>query len=297
MEATARPRRAASKRAIVESSSDDEDDVVVIGRGVGVVGSRRRRRRKHRSGAEAAARPAADRGRVVRGAAAERAAGRRAGGAPVVTKAADESDSDADLEIVGAPRQQPQLAPSDVLRSVFGHDQYRTGQEWAVDRVLEGKSALCVLPTGAGKSLCYQLPACLVKGVVVVVSPLVALIDEQLSRDCRPNCRPSHYGRHGATLRQRVQALDDVEKGRAKVVFVSPERLGTRALHRCFESVECSFLVVDEAHCVSQWSHNFRPAFLKVGDVARTKIKPRCILALTATASQAVMKDVCDTWG
>ena len=81
------------------------------------------------------------------------------------------------------------------------------------------------------------------------------------------------------------------------MVFVSPERLGTRALHRCFESHECSLLVVDEAHCVSQWSHNFRPAFLKVGDVARTKIKPRCILALTATASQAVMKDVCDTLG
>ena len=87
-------------------------------------------------------------------------------------------------------------------------------------------------------------------------------------------------GRHGATLRQRVQALDDdVEKGRAKVVFVSPERLGTRAL-QMLESVECSLLVVDEAHCVSQWSHNFRPAFLKVGDVARTKIRPRCILAL-----------------
>jgi ATP-dependent DNA helicase Q4 len=296
VEATTRPRRAASKRAIVESSDDDED---------ASSSSSDEESSESESDEEEAIEAAPKRPRGPPPTAAELLGALPPNErpvvapavAPVVAKAADDSDSDAELEIVGAPEQQPQLAPSDVLRSVFGHDQYRTGQEWAVERVLEGKSALCVLPTGAGKSLCYQLPACLVKGVVVVVSPLVALIDEQLSRLPPELPAVALSGRHGATLRQRVQALDDVEKGRAKVVFVSPERLGTRALHRCFESVECSLLVVDEAHCVSQWSHNFRPAFLKVGDVARTKIKPRCTLALTATASQAVMKDVCDTLG
>ncbi|KAH8069697.1 four-way junction helicase [Aureococcus anophagefferens] len=215
----------------------------------------------------------------------------------------DSSSDGSDLEIVGGPAaRRCALAPEDVLRSVFGHEAFKPGQAWAVDRCLRGVSSLVVLPTGAGKSFCYQLPACLLEGVVVVVSPLVALIDEQVARLPPELPAVALSGRCGATLKQRLLALEDVAKGRAKILFVSPERLSTRALADVFHrdgsaGANCSLLVVDEAHCVSQWSHNFRPAFLKVGDTARRVLRPTATLALTATASPAVVADVCATLG
>ncbi|KAJ1457733.1 P-loop containing nucleoside triphosphate hydrolase protein [Pelagophyceae sp. CCMP2097] len=181
-----------------------------------------------------------------------------------------------------------------------GHSAFRAGQQWAVDRVLAGRSSLVVLPTGAGKSLCFQLPArrsaCILKGLTVVVSPLVALIDEQISR-LPPEI--SAVSLSGGSLEVRARALRDMEAGRVDVVYVSPERLCSRAFAEAFRKSgrECALLAVDEAHCVSQWSHNFRPAFSKIGAVARKHLQPKCTLALTATASRGVIREICAALG
>lgn len=210
--------------------------------------------------------------------------------------AVDSDDDDQSLEIDGFKSNTDRVEPRVALRSVFGHENFRDGQEWAIARCLDGKSSLLVLPTGSGKSLCYQLPACLVDGLVVVVSPLVALIEEQMAR-MPPEIPCVTLSGSSASLERRLQALEDAKTGRAKIVFTSPERLSSRALKEALAGVECGLFVVDEAHCVSQWSHNFRPAFLKIGRAAREILRPKAVLALTATASERVTRDICEVLG
>eukprot|EP00873_Tetraselmis_striata_P020100 jgi/Tetstr1/440364/TSEL_028699.t1 len=183
-----------------------------------------------------------------------------------------------------------------VLSAEFGHNCFRGRQLQAVQSVLRGQSALAILPTGAGKSLCYQLPAMLLPGLCLVISPLIALMKDQLAR--LPACLPGAMISSAENTRETLQA---VAAGRVKVLYVSPERLLNRAFQQALAHLpELSMVCVDEAHCVAEWGHNFRPAFYRLGHLLRQRDGPlrlRSILALTATATRQTEATVCDVLG
>ncbi|HEY1398547.1 RecQ family ATP-dependent DNA helicase [Roseateles sp.] len=172
----------------------------------------------------------------------------------------------------------------------FGLRVWRPGQKDVVDRVLRGLNTLAVMPTGAGKSLCYQLPAALLPGRTIVVSPLIALMKDQCERlsALGIRCAQVHSGLDAASLAaQEAAALD----GSARVVLLTPERLDDAEWVERLAERPTDLLVVDEAHCISEWGHDFRPAFLRIGQ-ARERLGRPAVLALTATASAEVVEDV-----
>ena len=182
-----------------------------------------------------------------------------------------------------------------VLRDTFGIAALRDGQRAVIDRVLAGRNTLAVMPTGAGKSLCYQLPAVALGGRTVVVSPLIALMKDQCDKLCaRGLAAVSVHAALPADARDH--ALAAVADGSATFVFVTPERLADPDFRRLLASHPTELLVVDEAHCISQWGHDFRPAFLDIG-LARKSLGRPTVLALTATASPDTVADVCDQLG
>ncbi len=180
------------------------------------------------------------------------------------------------------------------LRKQFGHHSFRPGQREVIDDVLAGRDVLAMLPTGSGKSLCYQLPAYVRPGRVLIVSPLVSLMEDQVEQ----------LRRRGE---KRVIAfhslLDEEEKGQAlasladfRFIYASPEMLQSASFLAALRRAPVSLFVVDEAHCISQWGYDFRPDFLKLGDVRRALGNPPC-LALTATAPPQVRDDIIRTLG
>jgi ATP-dependent DNA helicase RecQ len=176
------------------------------------------------------------------------------------------------------------------LEQVFGYRQFRSGQEAAISAVLAGRSAAAIFPTGSGKSLCYQLPALLLPHLTLVVSPLLALIQDQLA----------FLQRHGiaAASIDSAQSRDDVadvmsraRSGELKILMISVERLKNERFRHFIAQVPISLLVVDEAHCISEWGHNFRPDYLKLPDYQREFNIPQTLL-LTATATPQVIADM-----
>jgi len=187
----------------------------------------------------------------------------------------------------------PGPPPADVhetLRRVFGFDRFREGQERVVDALLAGRSALAIFPTGGGKSLCYQLPALLMDGLTLVISPLIALMKDQLDALAR---RGVPAGRLDSSLTadeaRRVHA--DLRTGYLKLLYVAPERLANERFLQTLKSLPIALLAVDEAHCISEWGHNFRPDYLKLARLA-DELRVGRVLALTATATPGVARDV-----
>jgi ATP-dependent DNA helicase RecQ len=181
------------------------------------------------------------------------------------------------------------------LKEVFGFDGFRGGQEAAVARLLAGRSVLTIFPTGGGKSLCYQLPALLLDGLTLVISPLIALMKDQLdflvSRGVPAGRLDSSLSRD-----ETIAVHDALNGGRLKLLYVSPERLGNERFLRSLERRTISLLAVDEAHCISEWGHNFRPDYLKIARLAR-QLKVERVLALTATATPEVARDIAQGFG
>jgi ATP-dependent DNA helicase RecQ len=179
----------------------------------------------------------------------------------------------------------------EVLAARFGFDSFRPGQEQVVEALLAGRSALAVFPTGGGKSLCYQLPALLLDGVTVVVSPLIALMKDQIDFLVR-------HGVDAARLDSSLgadEARDVAERlrnGRLELLYVAPERFNNERFLAQLEGTKIALFAVDEAHCISEWGHNFRPDYLKLAVRARGLGAER-VLALTATATPAVVADIC----
>ena len=176
------------------------------------------------------------------------------------------------------------------LRESFGFEGFMAGQEAVVGRILEGKSALAIFPTGGGKSLCYQLPAMAMDGLVLVISPLIALMKDQLDF---LTSKGLPAARLDSTLdrEQTLQAYDDLRSGRLRLLYVSPERLNNERFLQSMRRWKISLLAVDEAHCISEWGHNFRPDYLKIAGIVKNfGISP--VLALTATATPAVAGDI-----
>jgi ATP-dependent DNA helicase RecQ len=183
----------------------------------------------------------------------------------------------------------------DVLAGRFGLDAFRPGQEQVIDALLAGRSALAVFPTGSGKSLCYQLPALLLDGVTVVVSPLIALMKDQIDY-------LTSRGIDAARLDSSLDATeardvsDRLRSGSLKLLYVAPERFNNERFLAQLERTPISLFAVDEAHCISEWGHNFRPDYLKLAARA-TELGAERVLALTATATPAVVADICSGFG
>ncbi|MBJ2158610.1 RecQ family ATP-dependent DNA helicase [Variovorax sp. IB41] len=176
------------------------------------------------------------------------------------------------------------------LRGVFGHSRLRAGQAEVIERVLSGLSTLAVMPTGAGKSLCYQLPAVLLEGQTVVVSPLIALMKDQCDRLRALGIRAVQVN-SSLGAEELAQSEADIDAGRARIVLTTPERLSDPDFLRRLGAHPVALVAVDEAHCISQWGHDFRPAFLEIGPAIRALGSPP-VLALTATAGDEVAADV-----
>jgi ATP-dependent DNA helicase RecQ len=187
------------------------------------------------------------------------------------------------------------MAARDVLRTTFGFDDFRPGQEEVIGHVLAGRSAAAVFPTGSGKSLCYQLPALMLQGLTVVVSPLIALMKEQVERlRARGVAAEQLDSTRSAAEAAAVAAA--VRAGKLRLLFVAPERLNNERFRGLLQDARVSLFAVDEAHCISEWGHNFRPDYLKLARFARACRAERT-LALTATATPQVLADVCAGFG
>ncbi len=183
----------------------------------------------------------------------------------------------------------------DVLRQTFGFEHFRHGQEEVIAHLLAGRSAAAVFPTGSGKSLCYQLPALLLPGLTVVVSPLIALMKEQIDRLQARGIRAERLDstRDAAQVAAITRSL---RAGELRLLYVAPERFNNERFRAALQRVRVSLFAVDEAHCISEWGHNFRPDYLKLAHFARGCGAERT-LALTATATPQVLTDVCRGFG
>ena len=176
------------------------------------------------------------------------------------------------------------------LRRVFGLRRLRPGQRDVIERALRGRSTLAVMPTGAGKSLCYQLPATLLDGITVVVSPLIALMQDQCDKLVQLGVAAVQLN-SAVDPEQAAAAEQAIAGGSARIAFVTPERLVEPAFIALLTKRHIGLLVVDEAHCISHWGHDFRPAFTEVGTMLQRLGSPP-VLALTATASDEVTSDI-----
>jgi len=176
------------------------------------------------------------------------------------------------------------------LKTYWGAEDFRPGQEEVIQAVLQGKDVLAVLPTGGGKSLCYQLPALLLEGITLVVSPLIALMEDQVA-GLRSRGISAAFLHSGLSLGAIEQCLVDATYGKYKLLYVAPERLQSEGFRKRLARLNIALLAVDEAHCISEWGHQFRPAYREIASVWDAFQRPPT-LALTATATPEVRRDI-----
>ncbi|MDB6119776.1 MAG: ATP-dependent helicase RecQ [Verrucomicrobiaceae bacterium] len=176
------------------------------------------------------------------------------------------------------------------LTQYFGHTTFRDGQEKVIATLLEGRSALAIFPTGAGKSLCYQLPALLMDGLTLVISPLIALMKDQVES---LRSRGISAARLDSTLSAAEVGgvFESMRNGTLKLLYIAPERLMSESFMERLSRTKISLLAIDESHCISEWGHNFRPEYLRLAEVAR-RLNLHPVLALTATATPGVARDI-----
>lgn len=179
----------------------------------------------------------------------------------------------------------------EAMKQYFGYSDFRPGQAALMDGLLAGRDVVGVMPTGAGKSLCYQLPALLLDGVALVISPLIALMKDQVAALTRRGI-PAAYLNSSLTFAQHRTVLARAEKGWYKILYVAPERLATEDFFRLVTRIPLSLVAVDEAHCVSQWGQDFRPSYLKIVDFLEQLPRRPQVGAFTATATDLVKEDM-----
>lgn len=182
------------------------------------------------------------------------------------------------------------VQPHDILKSIWGYDQFRPRQEEIVRAILDGKDTLALLPTGGGKSICFQVPALCLPGICIVVSPLMALMDDQV-RNLQSRGIKAHAITSALGFREIDRLLDNCIYGEVKFLYVSPERLKNELFVTRLKKMNVSFFAIDEAHCISQWGYDFRPAYLEIAAIR--ELKPNApVLALTASATPEVVADI-----
>lgn len=182
------------------------------------------------------------------------------------------------------------MKPQTILKSQFGYDSFRTGQEEVISDVLNHQNVLAIMPTGGGKSLCYQIPALMLNGVTLVVSPLISLMKDQVDA-LNENGIAATFINSSLDYDQINQRFNDAANGNVKLLYVSPERLDSGYLNRLAE-LPIELVAIDEAHCISQWGHDFRPSYLNLAQTIQQLPSRPTIIALTATATPIVAKDI-----
>ena len=181
--------------------------------------------------------------------------------------------------------------PEKLLQQYFGHASFRTGQKQAIDAILSGRDVLAVMPTGAGKSVCYQISALLLRGVTIVISPLISLMKDQVEA-LRQVGIPAAYVNSSITQEEFYHTVQMVQQGQCRILYVAPERLMTDSFFRLTQQVPVSMIAVDEAHCVSQWGQDFRQSYLDIPVfMEQLPARPICT-AFTATATKQVEADI-----
>jgi len=182
------------------------------------------------------------------------------------------------------------MTPHQILKTYWGHDQFRPAQLEIIQSILEGKDTLAILPTGGGKSICFQVPAMALDGLCLVISPLIALMEDQVNR-LNENDMPAAALVSGLKLHEQEEILAAAENSELKFLYVSPERLQSKKFIESLQDLPISLIAVDEAHCISQWGYDFRPAYLNIASI-REQLTNIPVIALTASATSKVKKDI-----
>ncbi len=179
----------------------------------------------------------------------------------------------------------------DILKNYYGYTSFREGQESIIDNIMAGRDVLAVMPTGAGKSVCYQIPAMMLPGITLVISPLISLMKDQVSALNQNGIRAA-YLNSSLTARQYGLALGNIRAGVYKIIYIAPERLMTDGFLELVSTLDISLIAVDEAHCVSQWGHDFRPSYTDIADFVEGLPHRPVVAAFTATATAQVKEDI-----
>lgn len=186
--------------------------------------------------------------------------------------------------------------PEQALKILFGYDSFRAGQKSVIDSILAGRDAFAVMPTGAGKSVCYQIPAVLLPGITLVISPLISLMQDQVKALNEAGVQAAFIN-SSLSEKDYNETIRKARQGIYKIIYIAPERLVTEGFLALAKSVPISMVAVDEAHCISQWGQDFRPSYMKIVEFVKTLEKRPIISAFTATATETVREDIICTLG
>jgi ATP-dependent DNA helicase RecQ len=179
---------------------------------------------------------------------------------------------------------------SSILKKYWGYDSFRPLQGAIVQSVLDKKDTVVLLPTGGGKSLCFQVPALILDGLCIVISPLIALMKDQVENLQKRGIKAAYINSEHSSTKQ-IEILDNCEFGGVKLLYIAPERIQSEAFQLRIRQLNISLIAIDEAHCISQWGYDFRPSYLKINTIR--EICPTVpIIALTASATNEVLKDI-----
>jgi ATP-dependent DNA helicase RecQ len=183
-----------------------------------------------------------------------------------------------------------------ILQDLYGYSTFRPGQRQIIQSILERKNTLGIMPTGGGKSICYQIPALLFPGVTLVISPLISLMKDQVDALLQLGI-PATYINSSLHWSEIENRLHQAEQGKFKLIYIAPERLESERFHKLLSKIRVSMVTVDEAHCISQWGHDFRPSYLQIGPMIRQLSTTPIVAALTATATRLVRQDIIENLG
>ncbi|MGD9569002.1 MAG: DNA helicase RecQ [Sedimentibacter sp.] len=184
----------------------------------------------------------------------------------------------------------------ELLKKYYGYDSFRKGQNEIIENILSHKDVLAIMPTGGGKSLCYQIPAMIMEGTTIVISPLISLMKDQVDT-LKQIGIPSAFINSSLSLRELRQIVYEAEDNKYKLLYVAPERLESESFIEMLKNIKISMIAVDEAHCVSQWGHDFRPSYLKIKNLRDLTFNNPVVSAFTATATPEVKEDIINLIG
>lgn len=179
----------------------------------------------------------------------------------------------------------------DILKTYFGYDEFRKGQDKLIEGIVKGRDALGIMPTGGGKSLCYQLPAIALDGITIVISPLISLMKDQVDSLNEIGINAAYIN---STLgnNELLDILDNIRKNKYRIIYVAPERLNTSVFVELIKDIKISLVAIDEAHCISQWGHDFRPSYLEIPRFINSLEARPMVAAFTATATKEIIKEI-----